>query len=248
MNFTKLILYSGFVLQITSSSLFAQNVVDAKGFKQGEWRKTDAKGNIIYTGSFKDNIPQGLFKYYYEDGKVRSELTYSADGKMAIALNFYPTGKKMAEGIYIETKKDGLWKYYNDLEILSAEETYQKGSPNGVWKTYYDDGKLLEERPYKSGTKDGVCKQYFMDGKLKSEVNFINGKNEGFAKFYFTDGKPLLTGQFKNDLKTGLWISYKENGEKESEIEYVDGTISKEIYYDKALEQELKNDVKEIPE
>ena len=55
-------------------------------------------------------------------------------------------------------------------------------------------------------------------------------------------------GQFKDDLKTGLWISYKENGEKESEIEYTDGTISKEIYYDKALEQELKNDVKEIPE
>ena len=58
----------------------------------------------------------------------------------------------------------------------------------------------------------------------------------------------MLMGQFKDDLKTGLWISYKENGEKESEIEYTDGTISKEIYYDKALEQELKNDVKEIPE
>ncbi len=248
MNLTKLLLLSGLVLQFSSQCLFAQNLIDAKGLKQGEWRKTDAKGILLYQGRFKDNIPKGVFKYYYEDGKVRLELTYSADGKAAIATNFYPTGKKMAEGSYIETKKDGLWKYYNDLEILSAEETYVKGSPDGIWKTYYDDGKLLEERPYKNGVKEGVTKQYFMDGKLKSEVNFVKGKNEGFARFYFTDGKPMVFGQFKNDLKTGLWVTFKENGGKVSEAEYVDGIVVKEIYYDKAREQELKNDVKEIPE
>jgi antitoxin component YwqK of YwqJK toxin-antitoxin module len=237
-----------FVLQFASYSLLAQNVVDSKGFKQGEWRKTDVKGNLVYTGTFKDNIPQGIFKYYYVDGKLRSELKYSADGKTATAVNFYTSGKKMAEGTYVEEKKDGQWKYYNDLETLSAEETYVKGSPEGTWKTYYDDGKLLEERPYKNGEKDGVCKQYFTDGKKKSEVNLIKGKNEGFAKFYFTDGKPMLLGQFKNDVRNGLWVSFKENGSKVSETEYVDGLVIKEIYYDKAREQELKNDVKEIPE
>ena len=248
MNRAKLHILSGLVLLLSSSCLLAQNLVDAKGLKQGEWSKTDSKGNLVYQGRFKDNIPQGVFKYFYEDGKVRSELTYSADGKSARAINFYASGKKMAEGVYVETKKDSLWKYYNDLEILSAEETYLKGVPHGIWKTYYDDGKLLEERPYKNGVTEGVCRQFFMDGKLKSEVYFVNGKNEGFARFYFTDGKPMVLGQFKNDMKTGLWISYKENGGKVSEIVYVDGIISKEVYYDKAREQELKNDVKEIPE
>jgi antitoxin component YwqK of YwqJK toxin-antitoxin module len=248
MNLSKLLFLSCLVILLTSSCLLAQNLVDAKGLKQGEWRKTDSKGNLVYQGRFKDNVPQGVFKYYYEDGKVRSELTYSVDGKTANATNFYHSGKKMAEGNYFETKKDGLWKYYNDLEILSAEESYLKGLPIGLWKTYYDDGKLLEECPYKNGFKDGVCKQFFMDGRLKSEVNFINGKNDGFARFYFTDGKPMVLGQFKNDLKTGLWVTFKENGEKVSDTEYVGGIVSKEIFYDKAREQELKNDVKEIPE
>ena len=139
-------------------------------------------------------------------------------------------------------------KDYNDLEAISSEEFYVKGTPTGVWKTYYDDGKLLEECPYKNGKKDGVCKQYFTDGTLKSEVNFQNGKYEGPAHFLLPGGKPLLTGQFKNDLKEGLWTAYKDNGDKESEITYFAGEISEEKFYDKAREEELHNEVKAIPE
>jgi antitoxin component YwqK of YwqJK toxin-antitoxin module len=154
----------------------------------------------------------------------------------------------MAEGQYFETKKEGHWKYYNDLETLSAEESYQKGTPTGVWKTYYDDGKLLEECPYLNGLKQGLCKQYFSDGSLKSELNFDKGKYEGPAKHYYPDGKPMLLGQWHNDLKEGTWTAFKDKGEKESEIEYRGGEVVNEIYYDKAREEELKNDVKEIPE
>ena len=244
----KFFLLTGLLLLLSSTLLFSQNITDAKGLKQGEWRKLDAKGKVIYEGRFKDNIPQGLFKYYYEDGKIRSELTYSVGGKSATAVNFHPNGKKMAEGLYVETKKDGHWNYYNDLETLSAEEYYQKGTPTGIWKTYYDDGKLLEECPYDKGLKKGLCKQYFSDGSIKSELNFDKGKYEGVAKHYYPNGKPMLFGQFHNDLKEGKWTAFKDNGDKESEIEYSAGEVVNEIYYDKAREAELKNEVKAIPE
>lgn len=248
MNLLKSLSLVGLLFLISLSSLSAQNVTDAKGKKQGAWRKLDASGKVVYEGRFKDNIPQGVFTYYYDDGKVRSELTHSPDGKSAASVSFHPNGKKMAEGLYVGTKKDGLWKYYNDLEIPSAEEFYQKCIPAGVWKTYYDDGKLLEECPYQNGLKEGVCKQYFTDGSKKSEVHFEKGKCEGSATFYYPNGNPIQAGQLHNDLKEGVWATYKENGEKESEIEYISGQVANEKYYDKAREEELKNEVKAIPE
>ena len=65
----KSFLLSSLLLTLTASILMAQNITDSKGLKQGEWRKVDANGKVIYEGRFKDNIPQGVFTYYYEDGK-----------------------------------------------------------------------------------------------------------------------------------------------------------------------------------
>lgn len=226
----------------------AANATDSKGMKQGAWQKLGANGKMVYEGQFKDNIPQGVFNYYYEDGKLRTVLTYSLDGKKAVSVSYHPNGKKMAEGDYFETKKDGIWKYYSDLETLASEEFYQNGVAGGTWKLFYESGGILEECPYKNGAKDGRFRQFFTDGEVKSEIIFVKGKYEGKAIFYFPGGKPLMTGRFLDDLKEGLWTTYKESGDKESEIEYAAGVIIKEKYYDKAREAELKNDVTPIPE
>jgi len=238
----------GFAAAIAQNAGGDINFTDSKGLKQGVWRKTDAKGVLIYEGQFKNNIPQGSFTYYYEDGKIRSQLNYSMDGKVALAVNFYPSGKKMAAGTYRETKKSGIWKYYTENEILAAEETYENGKPAGIWKKFYEDGKILEECPYANGLKEGISKQYFSDGSLKSEIHFQKGKYEGNAIFNFVDGKPMLVGQFSNDMKHGKWIAYKANGEKESETTYQLGEVIEELYYDKAREAELNQEVKAIPE
>ena len=242
------------ILLNISLAAFAQsssnqiNVTDTKDMKQGAWQKLDARGRIVYKGQFKDNIPFGVFTYYYEDGKVRTLITYSEDGTSSSSVSYHPNGKKMAEGGYIKTKKSGTWKYYNDLESLSAEEFYKNGLPVDTWKTYYDEGKLLEECPYENGLKEGTCRQYFSDSSLKSEVRFRKGKCEGPAFFNYPNGKTMLTGQFRYDKREGLWKAYKDTGEPENEIEYLKGEVIKETFFDKARENELKNEVKEIPE
>ena len=44
------------------------NIKDASGRKQGSWIKMDTAGRKIYEGQFKNDIPQGTFKYYYPNG------------------------------------------------------------------------------------------------------------------------------------------------------------------------------------
>ena len=41
------------------------NKIDAKGKKQGVWKKYHPNGMLRYTGSFKDDKPVGVFKYYF---------------------------------------------------------------------------------------------------------------------------------------------------------------------------------------
>jgi antitoxin component YwqK of YwqJK toxin-antitoxin module len=70
----KPILYIVVLLAISAGSLFSQisvNQTDKKGKKQGLWRKNYDDGIIRYEGSFKDDQPDGIFRYYNELGKIK---------------------------------------------------------------------------------------------------------------------------------------------------------------------------------
>ena len=51
---------------------FSQNIntVDVKGKKQGQWIKNYKNKKIRYSGQFNEDIPQGIFKYYYKSGEL----------------------------------------------------------------------------------------------------------------------------------------------------------------------------------
>ena len=76
----------------------AQNKTDEKGWKQGYWKKIDpTTKKIIYEGNFKDNLPQGLFKYYYPNDSIKSKML-SLRGVAMFAL--------YTVGIFIKDKID----------------------------------------------------------------------------------------------------------------------------------------------
>ncbi len=218
------------------------NQVDAKGMKQGEWRKTDANGHLIYEGNFKDNIPTGTFTYYDSTAKVKAISEFSDNGTKACATTFNQFGKKSSEGTYLSEKREGLWKFYNDDEILIAEEFYENGIPAGTWKTYYMNGALLEEINYKNGKKEGSWKQFFDDGPLKLSATYTNGKLEGLATFSHPNGRVKISGPYKNNFKDGVWMYMNDKGVAEKKEIWSDGILVAEEYYDKALERMMKEE------
>ena len=74
------------------------NKKDAAGRRQGTWIKLDSAGRKVYEGQFKNNIPQGTFKYYFPGGSMKAVSVFSEDGKTATTTTFFPTGKKNAKG------------------------------------------------------------------------------------------------------------------------------------------------------
>lgn len=213
---------------IFSVSCFSQTQTDANGKKQGYWRKKDEKTNkLIYEGLFKDDKPQGIFKYYYPHDTIKAIMNFKQDGKIAYSTMFHPTGKKMAYGKYIGEDKDSVWTYYDEKSILISRESYVKGKKDGVEYVYFPDGVVSEERRYKMGLMDGSFKLYYDKNLVKSEGIYVKGQLDGKNVFYFPNGVTAAIGYYKNGYKTGPWIYRDKTGKvKEKELYKAGGKLA----------------------
>jgi len=199
---------------------YGQTQTDANGKKQGYWKKKDEKTNkLIYEGLFKDDKPQGIFKYYYPHDTIKAIMNFKQDGKIAYSTMFHLTGKKMAYGKYIGEDKDSVWTYYDEKAVLISRETFVKGKKEGMEYVYFPDGVVSEERKYKAGKMDGPFKLYYDKALVKSEGVYLNGQLEGKNAYYFPNGVTAAVGYYKNGVKTGPWIYRDKNGKvKEKEL------------------------------
>jgi antitoxin component YwqK of YwqJK toxin-antitoxin module len=256
----RITILSLFLMMMT---LFGQaqefNVLDSQGRKQGLFKKYfENTEQVYYTGQFKNDIPFGTFIYYYKEGPKKAEMQYQADPLQVHALTYYIKGALMAEGVYYDKLKDGLWKYYDEKENLSSSENWLKGKKHGEEKVYFPDGKLGEELTWKNDLRDGAWKQYFEDGVLYLEGFFLLDQYGGQMTFYYRNGKKEISGKYINGLREGTWFYFNEDGSIHMQMLYRKGAVKKEkrengLFYeygpDKIILAEIyyKNGLKEGP-
>lgn len=217
------------------------NQTNGNSNKHGLWEKKDTLGNLLYTGTFNNNVPEGKFTYFDTTGKVRAITQFSDKGTKAYT-KLFNSGKLQSEGLYVNEKKHGEWKFYNTDSIVIAEEVYVNGTPSGTWKTYYANGALLEEVAYENGEKHGSWKQYFYDGLLKTQGTYKNGKLEGLASFYHPNGRVFISGPYVNNLKDGIWMHLNDTGVAEKREIWSKGYLVSEEFFNKDLERMLKEE------
>lgn len=130
-------------------------VYDSLGFKVGE-------------GTYVDKLKDGEWKYYSEDGALRSIENYS-------------------KGVL-----NGPYKiFYLKSNALMEEGTYVDGKREGEVKQYFSDGKLHSNIPHKNGLPFGPAVFYYPDGTKKAQgAHDINGKRHGLWVQYNSKGVP----------------------------------------------------------
>lgn len=208
-------------LLLSASIISLAQTVDANGKKQGYWKKKNEKTNrLVYEGLFKDDKPQGIFKYYYPNDSVKAIMNFKQDGKYAYSTMFHPTsGKKMAYGKYIGENKDSVWTYYDEKAVLISKETFVNGKKNGKTFVYLPDGTVSEEHECKNDLKNGPFKQYFDKSHVKGEGQYVDDVLDGKTSYYYPNGVTAATGYFKKGVKTGPWIYRNSDGKvKEKEL------------------------------
>ncbi|MFN2335899.1 MAG: toxin-antitoxin system YwqK family antitoxin [Bacteroidales bacterium] len=204
----------------------SQNMTDSKGMKQGPWIKNYPNGEVMYEGTFKNDIPVGVFRRYNNEGILISELTYSDKKKdEAVAIFFYADGLKAGEGMYIERKKEGLWKIWSATRplYLISEEYYHLDLRHGLSQKFYPDSSLAEKMTWDSGNGTGEWFQYYPDGSICLRAEYQAGSLEGPFSYYHPNGKLQYEGRYKENVRAGDWMVFNEDGSLKQIIVYKEG-------------------------
>ena len=219
------------LILLNSFAIFAQdtlNVTDAAGKKQGPWIKKDQNGIKLYEGRFVDNVPVGVFRYYYPDGKLKTVSTFYDNGHKVRSVSYFKNGYIMARGNYVDEKKDSTWQFFGEFDgSLLLEENYVAGVRDGVSKTYTPDKALVEMIHYKNGLRDGLWEQYYSDGKIKIRGSFANDDNTGTFQAFSPEGQIMITGQYTDGHRDGIWITRDDKGNLIKKEYYRDGKLQK---------------------
>jgi antitoxin component YwqK of YwqJK toxin-antitoxin module len=221
-----------FVLfSLLSLNFFGQDTVnqtDASGKKQGFWRKLNSKGEKLYEGHFRSDIPYGEFRYYYPDGKLKATSVISDSGRFTKTISWYPNGKKMAEGNYRSEKKDSVWRFYSEIDgSLTSEEFYKEGKREGMSKNYYPGLVVSEIVNWKNGIKEGPWKEFYTDGHIKIIGQHKAGEKDGIFKAFYDSGEIMSIGFYDTGHAQGTWSYFNAKGSLQKMETYKDGILVK---------------------
>lgn len=99
------------------------------GMRVGSWEGYYENGQLLEKGFFNETGEAlGYWIIYYEDGNVRSKVSYKNGKKEGRAVGYYPSGQLYYEGDYREGRREGSWKYYSEYGgLLSHTGTYKNG-------------------------------------------------------------------------------------------------------------------------
>ncbi len=103
---------------------------------------------FLQTTLFSQN---GIVKYYYPNGKLRAEISYTDNVLDGLSIWYFLNGNKSKEINYSEGKINGTMKYYYSSGLLKAEYSVTNGVRDGLTKIYYHNGGLKEVLNYDFG-------------------------------------------------------------------------------------------------
>jgi antitoxin component YwqK of YwqJK toxin-antitoxin module len=108
-----------------------------------------------------------------------------ATGEKVYTKKYYSNGIVKAEGWQMGTTKTDYWIFYHSNGIVASRGHFRNNSKNGYW--YFND----------------------IRGHLEKEGHYVDGSAENWWIFYdFTNSKTLKL-QYKNNLKNGYSLCYK---------------------------------------
>ncbi len=168
----------------------------------------------------------------YADGSVRverevvkmSDDQFINDGHY---IEYYPNGKKFAEGDYVSGVHNGPWSFWHDNGQLAKTVNFTNGRADGAWEVHRADGTLESRKAYKNNVREGAWVVYYEDGKTpKMEQTYVEGKLQGDRKSYFSNGKVHQQANLKDGQYDGVVTEWDETGRKVAEAHFTEGKLN----------------------
>jgi len=151
-------------------------------------------------------------EYYRNDTLFFSGEVDSLNNKNGLWIYYYSNGKVKKKGGYKNNQKNGPWEFYYDNNDIEQKGSYENGKPVGVWTWWYKNKKERRKEEYIKGKINGLVLEYDTSGTTITEGNYINGIREGEWKYQYNDFQEQ--GIYADGMKTGEWKAFYNNGNK----------------------------------
>lgn len=208
-SFFKKIIYSLLFIGIQKFCVFGQEI-NPNGYNIFYYDN----GQVASEGSFKNNLPEGLWKTYYQDGILKSQ-GFKNNGLSDSTWLFYDDlGRITWRYEYDNDKKNGCAQRFDTLGFLSEEFFYVDDMIQGEKIWLYPDGSLKKTLTFFDGKEVGVSLEFAKDGTIITEEIYDNGYLKNREQYNRLD---------KDGKKTGTWREYYADGKIKTETEYKDG-------------------------
>ena len=190
------------------------------------------------TGKIKDDLMDGEWIYYYENGQIKGRGLYKAGngedlGITGIAKNgrigqwvfYYENGKKKNVYNYDYRGVPNNWtEYYENGRIQLHNTSYG-------YTSYYENGQIESKGKQKDGLNVGKWTEYYENGEINKELYYKEGIIDGIIYIYYENGKIMAKGDLKEGA--GLLTFFYENGKKQKEGNLINEEKSGDwIFYD----------------
>lgn len=176
----------------------AEGMYDISGGKIGDWKFYSNNGVPSEEGRYQDNEPLGIHNSYYKSGGIMSISDYDKENGNTYYKYLYPNGQMQTQG----------W--------------YKGGVKHGEWRYYYIDGTLEATRFYHKDQLHGTQENFRVDGNIESYTTYKYG--EAIEEAYYNTNKEIYeTVDFKAAEKTYKLVTHYQNGNIQTEINYVNG-------------------------
>ena len=198
--------------------------------KIGMWKKYWPNGNLKSEIEFKNGRASGKFKTYYENGVPEEEGSWKGRYYTKEFTRWHPNGKVAQEKYFNGAgKTDSVVKYYHTNGQLELEFETKNGVEKGTATRYYPNGDIKEIIEYGD---DGVVKSRKEKERVNPPVKLeeeITGPGDGVD----VAGTQNIEDKI-GEIKDGYHKTYNENKDILMDGEFKNGKLwtGKHYIYD----------------
>ncbi len=162
-------------------------------------------------------------RYYFPNGSLQKIQSFekNVQGQYFLhgpELEFYEKGQPKSQGILLQGKRSGEWKFITETGELSIGNFYN-GLRSGTWKTWSSSGRLLIQEQYFNDRLNGTQKYFYPEGQISREVFYNKGVKEGLETVWHINGRRARVTHWVLGNKNGEFHSWSDEG-----ISLVSGT------------------------
>lgn len=146
------------------------------GLKTGDFIFYYPNGQIQAFGKFENGWRAGIWKHYFENGKLEREVKFPAAERFGTIPDFVPITAYDSSGVMLIENETGHWHFeyewpgIADRYIVDGE--FKRGWKDGSWTCSLSNGQLLYRETFKNGKfMSGIVTDGEKEEKLKQQVD-----------------------------------------------------------------------------